>query len=420
MPRATHRVHLTKRYIDATTYHDKGSDAPDVRWDDAVPGLGVRVRPGGKKTFLVRYRDTHGRQHQMALGEYGPLTLDQARSLALQRLGQAVAGDDPLEQRRRERAGETIRDLCAAYLERHASRKRSARDDRRRIEQRILPAWGSRKVASVTRADVAALHREIGKSAPYEANRTLALISKMWGCAEVWGIIEEGQANPAKRIDRFREEKRDRWVTPIELPRLRAAIEVEPNEIVRWAIWLYLLTGVRKSELLQARWTDIDWERRVLRIPETKQGRPHEVPLSRPAVEVLKQLHAQRIEDNPHVLVGRMEGESIVNIDKGWRRIRAAAKLDDVRLHDLRRTVGSWLAQDGHSLIVIGRVLGHSNLTTTQVYARLGEDPCRSAMERLGEQIRPVGNATKDGTEVTQLVSNHSGEVPDAQQRRRA
>src|SRR5262249_43868481 len=154
------------------------------------------------------------------------------------------------------RQGETVRGLCEAYLERHASRKRSAYDDRRRITQHLIPAWGHRKTDSITRADVAALHTKIGQRATYEANRTVALLSKIFELARRWGFVPENAANPARGIDKFKEQKRDRWVKPEEMPRLAAAIAQDPNLYARAAIWLYLLTGVRKTELLKALWAD--------------------------------------------------------------------------------------------------------------------------------------------------------------------
>lgn len=380
---------LTKLVIDKATYQG-GSEGNewDVRWDAALPGFGVRVYPSGRKAFILRYR-VRGRKRLLTLGTYGPITLEQARALAKQRIGEVVQGEDPVAQRKKARQGETIRHLCEAYLERHAAHKRSLRDDRRRIEQRILPAWGNRKADSITRADVAALHSRIGQDAPYEANRTIALLSKMFELARRWGFVPENASNPAHGIDKYREHKRDRWVTYEELPRVTAAIAQEPNLYVRAALWLYLLTGVRKTELLKARWEDIDLVRCELRLPETKAGRIHYVPLSPPAMSLLERM--PRETGNPHLLPStKVPGHHLVNIEKPWRRVRKAAGVEDVRLHDLRRTVGSWLAQAGNSLPLIGRVLGHTNASTTQIYARLGDDPARKALAEHGERIAAV------------------------------
>ncbi|HKF93066.1 MAG TPA: site-specific integrase, partial [Gammaproteobacteria bacterium] len=280
-----------------------------------------------------------------------------------------------------------------------------------RINRLILPAWGNRKVKTVTRKDVEALHTKIGKGAhstskagqpaPYEANRTLTLISKMFALAKEWEYVPKDCANPARGIKRFKEHKRDRWVNPEELPRLAQAIDAEPNVYVRMALWLYLLTGVRKSELLAAQWDDIDWQRQELRLGETKAGRVHYVPLSAPALAILREL--PRLEGNPYILPGHIRGRPLVNINRPWTRIRKAAGVEDVRLHDLRRTVGSWLAQSGNSLHLIGRVLNHSNPSTTAVYARFGQDHVRQALEEHAARLMGVAGK-QPAAEVVKLA----------------
>ena len=388
-------VRLTKRAIDSLAYEGTGNGACYF-WDTDVKGFGVRVYPGGRKAFVVAYR-TGARKRFVTLGTYGKdLTAEQARKAAIATLGEVARGADPAETRAQQRQGETMRELCAAYMERHGANKKSARDDQRRLNQHILPSWANRQAKTIKRADVAALHSRIGKTAPYEANRTLALLSKMFELARRWGFVPEEHGNPARDIDRFKEAKRDRWITAEELPRLAQAINEEPNESARCALWLYLLTGARKSELLRAKWEDIDWNRSELRLADTKAGRTHYIPLSAPALALLRQI--PRVDGNPFVLVGRGPRNAtaeektktpahLVNISKPWDRVRKAAGVEDVRLHDLRRTVGSWLAQAGNSLHLIGRVLNHSNQSTTAVYARFGEDPVRAALEQHGARI---------------------------------
>ncbi len=375
---------LTKRVLDAASYEGVGN-ARYVMWDDEIPGFGCRIYPTGKKAFVLSYR-VEGRKRLLTIGTYGVLTLDQARKGARAARSKVETQEgDPLEERQQAARGETVADLCRMYMDRHGNGKKSGADDLRRIERHILPAWGGLKVRAVKRADVATLHSRIGKTAPYEANRVLALLSKMFGLARRWGFVPEDQANPARDIDRFKEAKRDRWVTPEELPRLAQAINEEPNNSARFAMWLYLLTGARKSELLNARWEDVDVSRAELRLTDTKAGRTHYIPLSAPALALLEQI--PRREGNPHILPGKREGAALVNIAKPWSRVRKAAGVEDVRLHDLRRTVGSWLAQAGNSLHLIGRVLNHSNQSTTAVYARFGEDHVRAALEQHGARI---------------------------------
>lgn len=380
---------LTKRLIDGFAYQRK-QGVRDVRWDDLLPGFGIRIYPNGKKSFVLSYR-VNGRKRLMVLGPFGPLTLAKARNLALCHLAEIIDGDDPLEKRKLAINGKSVKDLAAAYLERHAKpHKKSWQDDERRIAKYIVPAWGNLQAGNIKRADVAALHGKVGQNYPYEANRILGLVSKMFELARRWGFIEDNAINPARDIDKFKECKRDRWVTPEELPRLVQAINQEQNVYAKAGLWLYLLTGVRKSELLKARWDHIDWIRKELKLPETKAERVHYVPLSGPALAILRKL--PRMEGNPFILPGRGRTQHLINISKPWQRVRKTAGLVDVRLHDLRRTVGSWLAQSGNSLHLIGKVLNHSSPATTAIYARFAQDQVREALENHGREIVRVAN----------------------------
>jgi integrase len=382
-------VKLTKRLIDGIAY--QGIDGSrDVRWDDEIPGFGVRVYPNAKKSFVLSYR-VNGRKRLMVLGAFGALTLEQARKLARRYLVSVIDGVDPLEKRRKDTEGNTVRDLADVYMRRHAiPHKKTWKDDERRIQKYILPIWRNLKVSNIGRADVAALHARIGNAHPYEANRVLELLSKMFELARRWGYLEENAVNPARDVDKFKEAKRDRWVTPEEVPRLVTAINQEKNPYVRAAIWLYLLTGLRKSELLRAKWTDVDWAREELKIPDTKAGHVHYVPLSGPALAMLRK--TSRLEGNEYILPGRNPGGHLINIHKPWHRIRARAELRDVRLHDLRRTVGSWLAQSGNSLHLIGKVLNHSSTATTAVYARFAQSQVKVALEEHARRVVRFAN----------------------------
>jgi integrase len=177
-------------------------------------------------------------------------------------------------------------------------------------------------------------------------------------------------------------------VKPDELPLLAKAINEEENYYGSKALWLYLLLGCRRDELLKAKRSDIDWDRRELRLPHTKAGRVHYIPISEPALAILRELPEE--DGNPYLLPGHKTGHHLVNIEKIWRRVRKAAKVEDVRLHDLRRTLGSWLAQSGNSLHLIGRVLNHSSQATTAVYARFGQDNVRQALEIHGKKLMSI------------------------------
>ncbi len=384
---------LTKSVLDKARFEGTGRGAY-ILWDDEVPGFGVRIYPSEKKSFVITYR-IKGRTRQPAIGAYGILTLDQARKEARRLLVMVNSGMDPFGEKVNQKTEDTMESLCRLYLERHSkihNKPATWKEDERRILTRILPAFGSWKIQAVQRSDVTQLHTQIGSRHPYEANRTRSLISSMFERAREWGMIPENHPNPAKGVRRFKESKRDRWVTPKEMPQLASAIEAEENIYVRMALWLYLLTGMRKRELLRVRWDDVDFTNRQIRLADTKAGRTHYVELSSAALQILQSI--PREECNSYVIVGKKPGKSMVNIDVPWKRVRSRAGIEDVRLHDLRRTFGSWLAMQGTPLLHIGKLLNHSNAATTEVYAHLSTNPLRQAVEEVSVRILKKSKAT--------------------------
>ena len=383
-PRTGNATKLTTKAIRAWTYRGGW----DVRWDQAVTGLGLRIYPSGKKSFVLSYR-SGGRKRMMVLGTFGVMTIDEARRQASKKLVSARDGKDPLDEKRRATKGQTFGDLATAYIEDHAKpNKKTWKEDERRLKQHIPAGWRGRRAGSITRADVRPLYAKIKARAPYEANRFFALLRHLFRLGQEWGYIVEGTPNPAvvSKEVKFKEKKRKRWVTPEELPALAKAIDQEPNIYVRAAIWLLLITGLRKTELLTVRrHEDIDWTRGVLRLPSTKSGEEQSASLSGPALAIMQATPA--IEGNPYLLPGAKKGHHLVNIDLHWYRIRKVAGIEDVRLHDLRRTVGSWMTQDGVDLNKIKDALRHSDISTTLVYARLGEDAAREPMEAHARRV---------------------------------
>lgn len=388
---------LTKRSIDSLKFNSSKGNAPQVTWDGDLPGFGLRIYPSGKKSFVLFYR-VNGRQRLMTIGKYGILTVDEARRKATKALSEVLDDTDPLEARNQARRTKDMRALSEDYLERHAKpHKKSWKKDESRIRRHILPVLGSIKVNAVSTEDISNLHFSItNKNGRYEANRTLEILSVMFSRSYQWGY--KLSFNPAKGVKENREIKRDRWVTREELPRLLEAIEAEPNDYIRRVFLLYLLIGLRKTELLSARWDDVDFDGREISIPQTKSGRPHYLPLSEAALTIL--LDTPRMEGNPFVFPGAKASSHLVNIEKAWRRVRAKANVEDVRIHDLRRTVGSWLAQQGESLHLIGRILNHSSTSTTATYARFHQKNLRDALEEHGHQIISV----KEGKSLTKVV----------------
>ena len=251
------------------------------------------------------------------------------------------------------------------------------------MDKIILPALGKRKAAEVTRAEVAKLHHA-QRAAPYQANRVLAVLSKMFNLAERWGLRPDG-SNPCRHVEKFAERKRERMLSPAELARLGDALAAyDGSPYVVAAVKLLVFTGARLSEVLGLRWEWIDFDRGEARLPDSKTG-AKTLHLPPPALAVLAGL--PRLDDNPHVIVGQKAGAALVNLEKPWRAIRAAAGLKDVRLHDLRHAFASVAASSGMGLPIIGKMLGHTQAATTARYAHLASDPVKAAAAAVAGKI---------------------------------
>ncbi len=182
----------------------------DIRWDSEISGFGVRIYPSGKKTFILMYR-IDGRKHMLTIGDFGIFTLDQARKAAIKNLAMIHSGENPKSRSVLSKEMK-FKELCDIYLSRYARiHKKTASEDERRINRHLIPLWGNHLVKSLSRNDVMVFHAQLGKSAPYEANRILRLIQKIFSLALEWGVVEETGSNPAQGIRLFKEEKRDRW-----------------------------------------------------------------------------------------------------------------------------------------------------------------------------------------------------------------
>lgn len=366
---------LTKRFVDLAQPGPK-----DVfHWDEDMHGFGLRVKPSGVKSYLVQYRQ-NGRSRRMTLGRHGVLTAEEARKLAKKQLGSVAHGQDPAEERQTRRKAPTIKDLCDDYMERHAlpnKRPVSVRDDRSMIEGVILPKLSAKKAEDVTRRDIETLLHRM-KDTPYRANRVRSLLSKMFSLATAWGWRDD---NPVLGIEKFQEQKRDRWLSEEELNRLGAILDQHPNRKNVMIIRLLILTGARKNEVLKATWDQFDLDRGVWTKPAhtTKQKRTEHVPLSEAATHLLVDWKVQMAGTGDYLFPGKVPGKPVYCIKAFWKEVCTAANLKDVRLHDLRHTYASHLVSNGVSLPIVGKLLGHTQPQTTQRYAHLADDPLREA-----------------------------------------
>ena len=389
-------MNLTKLICDRVTYKGKGEQGFFAIWDSALPGFGLRITPQNAKSFIITYR-IGGRKKMLTLGKYGVLTVEQARTMAREKLVDVTKGGDPAEERKKQRQSvERMEALCLEYLEKRSILfKKSWKEDQRRIQTRIIPALGNKSILDISRADVQRFHSRLGEERGHiESNRILMLLSAIYEFARKREIIPVSHPNPCRMIEKFREESRDVFVKIENLPRLVESIQQEPNQYVRAALMLILLTGARKTELLTAQWAWLDFDRGEIRLPTTKNGKPFSIRLNKPAIEILRAL--PQMEGNPFVFPSlTREGGRLWEINRPWRKIRARAGMEHLHIHDLRRSVGSWLAESGESLQLIGKVLNHRDTDTTSIYARLQEDPAKAAMDRIGEKVISILDVKK-------------------------
>ncbi len=362
-----------------------------ITYDDKLKGFGVRVTAAGTKVFIFNYRAKGTRrERRYTIGTYqDPWTVQAARKRAEDLKGDVDNGKDPMGVLHAERGAPTVTDLGARYLEEHAVKKResSRREDTYMIDKVIVPRLGRLKVAEVQYADVESLHRKL-KATPYRANRIAGLLSKMFNLAIRWKMRTD---NPVKGIERYQEEKRERFLSTDEIQRLGTALAEQPNQTAANVIRLLMLTGARRGEALNATWDQFDLEAGVWTKPSahTKQKKEHRVPLSAPAIQLLTEIQATA--EGPYVFPGRVPGEPFKELRKFWEKVCRAAKITGVRVHDLRHSYASILASAGYSLPMIGALLGHTQPGTTARYAHLYDEPLREAAERVGEIVTMNG-----------------------------
>lgn len=358
-------------------------------WDSEVRGFGVRVWASGSKVFTFKY-EQRCKQHWITLGRFGELTYDQAKKKALKLRLQIADGQKPGEELQAKRKAPTVSDLCDRFLAEHADVKTkpsTAKEYRRTVERDIRPALGPLKVREVTTQDIHALHHKLS-TAPIQANRTLAVMSKMFSLAELWGMRVQN-TNPCFLIQRMPEKRRERFLSERELKHLGDVFQAmeaagEIDLFASAALRMLILTGARLGEITGLQWSMVDLENGFLRLPDSKTG-AKVVFLNPPAIAVLMSL--PEILGNPHVFPGEAEGQPITNLSKAWDRVKAKAKLPGVRIHDLRHTFASMAARSGLSLQIVGALLGHAHPSTTKRYTHFASRPLLEGSEQVGKVL---------------------------------
>jgi integrase len=429
---------ITKRTVDALSPRER----PFIAFDSDLIGFGVRVMPSSVMSFIVEYRPHGGgrkvAKRRITLGKVGTLTPDQARRAAADILAQVRLGADPAAAKTERRNAVTVANLIDTFVAEHINAKLKVRTgETYRIGlARLREVHGSIKADALTRGQLASLHAKM-RETPYAANRALSAWAKMFSWAEGRGLVPEGH-NPARRIERYREEGRERFLLSDELARLGDTLRLAETEGLPWdaddtgpnakhlakpenrrvkldpfavaAIRLLILTGARLREILNAQWSQVDLERGIIFLPDSKTGRKP-IYLSAAAQAVLASL--PRIAGSRHIIAGAKQGAPRADLKKPWAAVCRVAGLEGVRLHDLRHSFASFGAGASLGLPIIGKLLGHTQAATTARYAHLDADPLRRAAEAIGATL----SAAMEGKRTANMLSPKSADGNDHQQK---
>ncbi len=418
---------LTKEFVDKTT----PQAAPF--WDSELPGFGLKVAKNGVKTFFVRYRPKgtgrSGPKRYAPIGRYGVLTPAEARNEARRILGRVAAGDDPAAEAAAASGAISVAELAERFLADEVDPKRkpaTAALYRIYLRKHVLPEIGTMKAEKVNRATVAKLHVKIGKTRPVTANRVKdTVVSGMFAFGIARALLPPDMTNPAKNIEKFKETSRERFLSGDELERLGAALREAETVGIPWqvdesgpnakhlpkerrvtvlspfatgAIRLLLFTGCRLREILHLKWPDVDFERGMLHLPDSKTGKKS-VVLNAPALEILTTLPRA----SAYVIAGTDPAQPRSDLKRPWTLVCRRAGLEGLRLHDLRHSFASVGAGAGLGLPVIGKLLGHASPTTTAKYAHLDNDPVRRATNAIGATIAAAMAGASAGENVVTL-----------------
>jgi integrase len=346
---------------------------------DKEKGIALYITKTGVKTFYIR-KTVNGRDDKIIIGNYPDLSIENAVKMAEKLKGEIAHGINPKDRKKEIREELTFKELFTEYMERYSKKnKKTWKQDEYEVN-RFLNSWFNRKLSLITNADIRKIHEKIkDENGLYQANRVFERIRAIFNKAIEWGY--KG-ANPTAGIKKFREKSRDRFISPTELPNLFKSLEEEANMDFRDFFYIALFTGARKDNVLSMKWKDIDLETKVWKIPQTKNGESQRVVLSSHALAVLKERSSNKGNEEFVFPSQLSKAGHLVEPKGAWKRILKRAELEDLRLHDLRRTLGSFLAMSGASNYIIGKALGHKSSKATDVYARLNLDVVQLAYEK--------------------------------------
>jgi integrase len=360
-------------------------------YDTQVRGLMVRVTDTGKKAFYVR-RKKDGVSQRVLIGPYPDIPLEEARKRALELCSAFARGENPQEKKKQIADEPTFGDLLDTYLKEYAEQRCLAAKEIAAVFRRYLSDWRRRKLHAITKAEVHSRVNQIGReNGTVAANHTIT-----YARAAVNWCIKNGYCNgenPWASVPKFKTQARERFLKPEEIGRFFAALKEMDNDAgFRDYIYLSLFTGARRGNVMSMRWDQIDFDLGTWTIPRTKSGDSQIIPLTQAALQILTERQEKKTSN--WVFPGVGDTGHIVEPKKAWHGLLKEAKIEDLRLHDLRRTLGSYMAMGNQSLHMIGKVLGHKSPAATQIYSRFAHDPIRAALEKAHADMleASVGN----------------------------
>ena len=383
---------IGKKTISRRTVEALKVEKDTIFWDSELAGFGVRVHPTGRKVYIAQTRADGKAAKRVTVGRHGVITPDEARRRAALIVARIKAGEDPIPEPMAVKMAEgpAVGELAGRYLEKHVAVRCKPKTEsmyRLIVAKYILPELGRRPALAVDHKEVTELHHRL-RAKPVMANQVVDTLSRIYNAAEDRGDIPEA-SNPCRLVVKNRERRRERFLTDEEFRRLgRVLDEAETRKGVSVhavaAIRLLLLTGCRKGEILNLRWSEVDLEADELQLPDTKTG-PRTISLSPEAAAVLSRI--PRLPDNPFVIPGKIGGKAMRNLNDPWDIVCERAGLEDMRLHDCRHSYASRALALGESLPMIGRLLGHTQVETTARYAHLAQDSVRESAVRVSDSI---------------------------------
>ncbi|KRB27955.1 site-specific integrase [Acidovorax sp. Root70] len=370
-------------------------------YDSAIKGFILETRLSGGKTFHLRYRDNHSKLRQYKIGDASAISFDKARQQAQRLRSQTVLGESPMEGRKALRqvptVAEFVTDIYIPHIKLH---RRNIQSTLSFLKHHLLPRFGAKHMEEIT-ADMISKAQEDLRAKGYsaaQADKMPVLFKIIFNLAKKKNTPGV-QSNPAADVKLFNADNaRERYLSTEETLRLQEALERGENEQMKYIVNLLLMFGCRKRELLEAKWEDFDLERRNWHIPMSKSGKPRNVPISMKALELLKTL--PRWKGCPYVVPNPATKKPFGNLYYPWEKVRQAAGLPDVRMHDLRHTFASNLVNSGQPIFVVSKLLGHTQIKTTMRYSHLGDDTLLSAVDMAAQLANPAEKALKSAQTV--------------------